>query len=37
MIIMGKKYEDGKYEVETSKKGEKETYSLDELIKRFSK
>lgn len=37
MIVMGQKYEDGKYEVETSKTGEKEIYSLEELIKRFSK
>ena len=32
MLVMGKKFEDGKYELETSKTGEKEVYTLDELI-----
>ena len=35
MIVMGKKFEDGKYELETSKTGEKEVFSIDELIKKF--
>lgn len=35
MIVMGKKFEDGKYELENSKTGEKEIYTLDELTKRF--
>ena len=35
MIVMGKKFEDGKYELENSKTGEKVIYTLDELTKRF--
>lgn len=35
MIVMGKKFEDGKYELETSKTGEKEVFSINELIKKF--
>ena len=37
MIVMGKKYEQGKYELENSKTGEKEVFTIDELIKRLSK
>ena len=37
MIVMGKKYEEGKYELENSKTGEKEVFTIDELIKRLSK
>ena len=37
MLVMGKKFEDGKYELETSKTGEKEVYTLDELINRLAK
>ena len=35
MIVMGKKFEDEKYELENSKTGEKVIYTLDELTKRF--
>ena len=35
MIVMGKKFEDEKYELENSKTGEKVIYTLDELPKRF--
>jgi prolyl-tRNA synthetase len=37
MLVIGKKFEDGKYELETSKTGEKEVYTLDELINRLAK
>ena len=37
MIVMGKKFEDGKYELENSKTGEKEVYTIEELIKRLVK
>ena len=37
MLVMGKKFEDGKYELEISKTGEKEVYTLDELVNRFAK
>ena len=37
MIVMGKKFEDEKYELENSKTGEKEVYTIEELIKRLVK
>lgn len=37
MIVMGKKFEDEKYELENSKTGEKETFTLDSLIQKLSK
>ena len=37
MLVMGKKFEDGKYELETSKTGEKEVFTIDELIKSFNR
>ena len=33
MIVMGKKFEVGKYELENSKTGEKQVFTIDELIK----
>ena len=37
MLVMGKKFEDGKYELETSKTGDKEIYTIEELIKNLKK
>ena len=37
MIVMGKKFEEGKFELETSKTGEKETFTIDELITRLKR